>query len=139
MRSRGSFSRPFTKVEELRAEAEARYLQTEQRLQQELAETERRLGELQSSREDTGSLLLTDAQQAEMRAALKTPEYGWGHAKQSLYEALEAELGGAREKYEALRADEAGLDALLEKGAARVRPIAQATMRRVREAIGMRV
>ncbi len=66
VRSRGSFSRPFTKVEELRAEAEARYLETEQRLQQELSETERRLAELQSSREDTGSLLLTDAQQTEI-------------------------------------------------------------------------
>ncbi len=66
VRSRGSFSRPFTKVEELRAEAETRYLATEQRLEQELAETERRLAELQSSREDTGSLLLTDEQQAEI-------------------------------------------------------------------------
>ncbi|MEJ2604595.1 MAG: Gldg family protein [Gammaproteobacteria bacterium] len=66
VRSRGSFSRPFTKVEELRAEAEARYLATEQRLEQELAETERRLAELQSSREDGASLLLTDDQQAEI-------------------------------------------------------------------------
>ena len=66
VRSRGSFARPFTKVDELRAEAEARYLETEQRLQQELAETERRLGELQSSREDTGSLLMTAEQQAEV-------------------------------------------------------------------------
>jgi ABC-type uncharacterized transport system involved in gliding motility auxiliary subunit len=66
VRSRGSFSRPFTKVEELRVGAEARYRETEQRLQQELAETERRLGELQSSREDTGSLLLTAEQQAEI-------------------------------------------------------------------------
>jgi ABC-type uncharacterized transport system involved in gliding motility auxiliary subunit len=66
VRSRGSFSRPFSKVEELRAGAEARFRETEQRLQQELAETERRLAELQSSREDTGSLLLTDAQQAEI-------------------------------------------------------------------------
>ena len=66
VRSRGTFSRPFTRVEELRVEAEARYRQTEQRLQQELAETERRLGELQASREDTGSLLLTDEQQAEI-------------------------------------------------------------------------
>jgi ABC-type uncharacterized transport system involved in gliding motility auxiliary subunit len=66
VRSRGSFSRPFTKVEELRVEAEAQFLQTQQRLQQELDETERRLGELQSSREDTGSLLLTDEQQAEI-------------------------------------------------------------------------
>lgn len=66
VRSRGSFSRPFSKVEELRAGAEARFRETEQRLQQELAETERRLRELQSSREDTGSLLLTAEQQAEL-------------------------------------------------------------------------
>jgi ABC-type uncharacterized transport system involved in gliding motility auxiliary subunit len=66
VRSRGTFSRPFTRVEGLRADAEARFRQTEQRLQQELAETERRLGELQTSREDTGSLLLTDAQQNEI-------------------------------------------------------------------------
>jgi ABC-type uncharacterized transport system involved in gliding motility auxiliary subunit len=66
VRSRGSFSRPFTKVEELRVGAEARFRETEQRLQQELAETDRRLRELQSSREDTGSLLLTAEQQAEI-------------------------------------------------------------------------
>lgn len=66
VRSRGSFSRPFTKVEELRAQAEARFRETEQRLQQELAETERRLAELQSAREDTGSLLLTPEQEAEI-------------------------------------------------------------------------
>jgi len=66
VRSRGSFSRPFTKVDELRASAEAKFLETEQRLQRELADTERRLSEIQSSREDTGSLLLTDEQQAEI-------------------------------------------------------------------------
>ena len=66
VRSRGTFSRPFTKVLELRVDAEARFLQTQQRLQSELAETERRLGELQSARKDTGSLLLTDEQQAEI-------------------------------------------------------------------------
>lgn len=66
VRSRGSFSRPFSKVEQLRVGAEARFRETEQRLQQELSETEQRLQELQSSREDTGSLLLTDAQQSEL-------------------------------------------------------------------------
>jgi len=66
VRSRGSYSRPFTSVEELRVDAEARFRETEQRLQNELAETERRLGELQSSREDTGDLLLTAEQQAEI-------------------------------------------------------------------------
>jgi ABC-type uncharacterized transport system involved in gliding motility auxiliary subunit len=66
VRSRGTFARPFTRVDELRVDAEARFRETEQRLQQELAETERRLGELQSAREDTGSLLLTEAQQGEI-------------------------------------------------------------------------
>ena len=66
VRSRASFTRPFTRVDELRAEAEANYRATEQRLQNELAETERRLDELQSSREDTGNILLTPEQQAEI-------------------------------------------------------------------------
>lgn len=66
VRSRGSFTRPFTRVEKLRAEAEASYRETEQRLQSELAETERRLDELQSNREDTGNILLTPEQQAEV-------------------------------------------------------------------------
>ncbi|MEX1266478.1 MAG: Gldg family protein, partial [Woeseia sp.] len=66
VRSRASYSRPFTRVEQLRVDAEARYRETEQRLQSELAETERRLGELQSAREDTGELLLTEEQQQEI-------------------------------------------------------------------------
>jgi ABC-type uncharacterized transport system involved in gliding motility auxiliary subunit len=66
VRSRATYSRPFTKVEELRVEAEAEYRETEQRLQNELAETERRLGELQSSREDTGNILMSPEQQTEV-------------------------------------------------------------------------
>lgn len=66
VRSRASFTRPFTRVEALRADAEARFRATEERLQRELDETERRLGELQSAREDTGNILLTPEQQAEI-------------------------------------------------------------------------
>ena len=66
VRSRESFARPFTRVESLRAEAEARFLETEERLEEELAETERRLAELEASREDGGSLLLTEEQEAEI-------------------------------------------------------------------------
>ena len=47
-------------------QAESQYRQTEQRLQQQLSETEERLSALQSSREDSGSLLLTDEQQREI-------------------------------------------------------------------------
>lgn len=65
VRSRASFTRPFTRVDALRAEAETRFAETEQRLQSELAETERRLAELQSSRED-GDILLSPEQQQEI-------------------------------------------------------------------------
>jgi ABC-type uncharacterized transport system involved in gliding motility auxiliary subunit len=67
LRSRATFSRPFDRVEALRREADARFRATEQDLQAELAETERRLGELQSAREDTSSLLMSPEQQAEVR------------------------------------------------------------------------
>ena len=67
LRSRATFSRPFTRVEALRREADAQFRATEQRLQDELAETERRLGELQQQRQDSTSLLLTPEQQAEIR------------------------------------------------------------------------
>jgi ABC-type uncharacterized transport system involved in gliding motility auxiliary subunit len=66
VRSRASYSRPFTRVEQLRVQAEARFQETEERLQRELEETERRLSELQSSREDTGNILMTEEQQAEI-------------------------------------------------------------------------
>jgi gliding motility-associatede transport system auxiliary component len=67
LRSRATFARPFVRVEELRREADARFRETEQRLQAELADTERRLGELQSTREDTSSLLMSPEQQAEIQ------------------------------------------------------------------------
>jgi len=66
VRSRASYSRPFTRVEAIRVEAEARFRETEQRLQSELAETERRLVELQSSREDGSNILLSTEQQNEI-------------------------------------------------------------------------
>ncbi len=66
VRSRASYTRPFTRVESIRVDAEARFRATEQRLQSELDETERRLHELQSSREDTGIILLSPEQQAEI-------------------------------------------------------------------------
>ncbi len=83
-------------------------------------------------------LVASDEACEAMQANLRRPDFGWGHAKQALYEALEAELGPMRERYAALRADEDGLDRVLRQGADRARPIARATMDRVREAVGMR-
>ncbi|UAW97695.1 Gldg family protein [Halopseudomonas nanhaiensis] len=51
VRSRGDFSRPFTVVEDLQRRAERRFRASEQRLQQQLAETERQLAELQQQQD----------------------------------------------------------------------------------------
>ena len=66
VRSRASYTRPFIKVEKLRVAAETRFRQTEEQLQRELDETERRLVELQSAREDSGNILMTPEQQDEI-------------------------------------------------------------------------
>ncbi len=66
VRSRGTSLRPFTLVDELRRSAEQRLRVTEQRLEAELAETERRLGELQEARGDADLAVLTAQQEAEI-------------------------------------------------------------------------
>lgn len=82
-------------------------------------------------------LVASQDQVAEMERKLREGGYGWGHAKQDLYEALEAELGPKREVYEKLRADVDGLDRTLERGAERARAIARNTLSRVRRALGI--
>lgn len=66
VRSRAINSRPFTLVDALRREAEQRLLATEQRLEAELADTERRLGELQQTRADADLTILSAEQEAEI-------------------------------------------------------------------------
>jgi ABC-type uncharacterized transport system involved in gliding motility auxiliary subunit len=67
IRSRATFTRPFTRVQDLRRAAEARFRETEEALQQELETTEQRLSELQASRQDEGTVLLSPEQQAEIQ------------------------------------------------------------------------
>ncbi|MBD08980.1 MAG: hypothetical protein CMD70_09735 [Gammaproteobacteria bacterium] len=70
IRARGTYSRPFTRVEALRRDADAQFRQTEQLLQAELTETETRLAELQAARTDEGALLASPEQQAEVQRFL---------------------------------------------------------------------
>ncbi len=70
LRSRATFTRPFTTVEALRRQADAKFRATEQQLQAQLSETERKLGELQNSRKDTNSLLMSPEQQQEVQKFL---------------------------------------------------------------------
>lgn len=62
VRNRGTFARPFTLVEDIQRDAEQRFRQQEQRLQAELEDTERKITELQTQRQDAGSLTLTPEQ-----------------------------------------------------------------------------
>ena len=64
IRSRGRFSRPFEVVQDLRRDAEASYLNSANDLQSQLAETERQLGELESSRDEQNLLSLSPEQEA---------------------------------------------------------------------------
>ncbi len=77
------------------------------------------------------------AEAPELARRLAAGGFGWGEAKQVLFDALEAELAPKREHFDALRADEAALDRVLEAGAEKARAAAQTTITRVREAVGI--
>jgi tryptophanyl-tRNA synthetase len=73
----------------------------------------------------------------EQAEKLRAGGHGWGHLKQALFEAIEAEIAPRRAAYAALRADEAALDRTLAEGAEKARAIAHRTIERVRERIGI--
>ncbi|WP_158967585.1 Gldg family protein [Paraglaciecola sp. L3A3] len=63
IRSRGTFARPFTKVDELTVVAEQKFREQEQLLQQQLDETEQQLMQLQGQQGEDGSLVISPQQQ----------------------------------------------------------------------------
>ncbi|WP_137124349.1 GldG family protein [Roseomonas sp. HF4] len=74
LRSRGESLRPFTVVEEIRRDADARFRQTERQLQERLQQTERRLRELrqgqgQGQGQQGSGAVITPEQRAEIDAA----------------------------------------------------------------------
>ncbi|MCC7257284.1 MAG: Gldg family protein [Gammaproteobacteria bacterium] len=66
IRGRAAFTRPFTRVQELRRVAEDRFRVTEDRLKQELSDTEEKLTQLQARREDRDTMILTPEQEQEL-------------------------------------------------------------------------
>ena len=67
IRARASTNRQFDRVQALKLSAEARFRDTEERLQAELEETERTLTEMQSARQDGELTVLTAQQQDEVQ------------------------------------------------------------------------
>jgi len=62
----------------------------------------------------------------------------WSEAKQRLFAVLEAELGEARERYQALMAKPDDLEDILLTGAAKARQVARPLLNELRDAVGLR-
>src|SRR5580692_5496728 len=67
VRGRATFSRPFERVEALRRQADDRLRSKALELQAELQQTETKLTELQTKRNDQSSLMLSPEQEAELK------------------------------------------------------------------------
>jgi ABC-type uncharacterized transport system involved in gliding motility auxiliary subunit len=67
VRGRASFSRPFERVEALKRQADDRLRSKALELQSELQQTETKLTELQSKRNDQSSVVLSPEQEAELK------------------------------------------------------------------------
>lgn len=63
---------------------------------------------------------------------------GWGEAKKQLFELINGQLSEARERYDALLADPAHIEELLQKGAEKARAYSRPLLDQVRDAIGIR-
>ncbi|MBQ4913466.1 tryptophan--tRNA ligase [Maribacter sp. MMG018] len=81
-------------------------------------------------------LLATQEQIEEMSANYLAGNYGYGHAKQALYEVITDKFGEAREKYDYYMNNLNEVDEALAIGAEKARKVAEGVLQRVREKIG---
>lgn len=61
----------------------------------------------------------------------------WGEAKRQLFELINSEIAPARERYNALMADPAAIETILQQGAARAREHSKPLLDKVRAAVGI--
>jgi tryptophanyl-tRNA synthetase len=81
-------------------------------------------------------LVATEAQIAEMRGNYEGGNYGYGHAKQALFEVLKEKFKEPREKYEYYMNNLPELDKALKLGAEKATAVANEVLQRVREKVG---
>lgn len=82
-------------------------------------------------------LFADEAQQAALRQRYLAGGLGWGHAKQELFEVMDAHIAPMREKYNALMDDKTHLDTILSQGAEKARAIVSEKLAFLRREIGM--
>ncbi|OZI65568.1 tryptophan--tRNA ligase [Bordetella genomosp. 1] len=79
----------------------------------------------------------TQAEAAELRAQLEGG-MGWGDAKEALIQRLERDIAPMRERYDALIANPARIEDILQAGADKARKLARPLIQALREAVGLR-
>jgi len=79
----------------------------------------------------------TPEQTAQMRQAF-ADGIAWGEAKRQLFELINGQVGEAREKYEALLANPAHIEEVLQLGAAKARAYSQPMLEKLRAAVGIK-
>lgn len=81
-------------------------------------------------------ILASEPKVAEMRANYLRGNYGYGHAKQALYETILDRFGEAREKFDYYMGHLDEVDAALALGAEKAKKVADGVLARVREKVG---
>src|SRR5690606_36926757 len=81
-------------------------------------------------------LLANEAQIGQMKANYAGTNYGYGHAKQELFELILEKFRIQREKYDYLMTNTHEIESALTIGAEKARKVAQSVLSRVRESLG---
>jgi tryptophanyl-tRNA synthetase len=81
-------------------------------------------------------LLASDNQIAEMRQNYLGGNYGYGHAKQALFELILEEFKSERARFDELMSNPSNIESLLLQGAEKAQPIANEVLSRFKTAIG---
>lgn len=82
------------------------------------------------------ALIAELADVAAMRKKYESGGFGYGHAKQALYEAILERFSDARTTFDDFMANPQALEAQLQKGAVKARGVAQEVLQRVRKNLG---
>ena len=82
------------------------------------------------------NLLASEADSAQMKANYEGGNYGYGHAKQALFELITNKYFDVRTRFNELMNNQSLIEEELQKGAVKARKIAEDVLQRVRTKVG---
>ena len=82
------------------------------------------------------NLLASEAESAQMKANYEGGNYGYGHAKQALFELITNKYADERTRFNELMNNQSLIEEELQKGAVKARKIAEDVLQRVRTKVG---